>query len=160
MALSQLQATQSAVSITQCFRSRHVSERFENYLCAGGRRSAHAHHKLLRFTTAAMPRRQVKAPRPAVRCTRISAESQQVIPTPRLLPRCPRQSLCPAGQLLDDCATPSQQAPQTSRREALASFSLAAALLVASPACAGPFGGLSKEETYKEDTVCVELALC
>ena len=47
MALSQLQATQSAVSITQCFRSRHVSKRHKNQLRAGGRRSEHAHHKLL-----------------------------------------------------------------------------------------------------------------
>ena len=46
-----------------------------------------------------------------------------------------------------------QGAAQTSRREALASLSVAAALLAASPARAGVFGGPSKEETYKEDTV-------
>ncbi len=58
--------------------------------------------------------------------------------------------------------TSQQGAAQTSRREALASLSLAAALLAASPARAGPFGGQSKEEIYKEDTVRVEptLALC
>ena len=111
----------------------------------------------LPFTTAALTRRQVRAPRVAVRCSRISAESQQVIPAPQLRPRCLQQSLCSFEQLLDGCAAPSQGAAQTSRREALASISVAAALLAASPARAGPFGGLSKEETYKQDTVCIEL---
>ena len=57
------------------------------------------------------------------------------------------------------CCASAQGANQTSRREALASLSATVALLAASPAYA-LFGGPSKEDTYKEETVCYSAVIC